>query len=163
MNQTHDLQEIQEQVPAWIEELESGCYEQTSGALCDEVGYCCFGVADVVIFGESFASDRDVWADSSGDTEMLSADKLSLLDMNTLAHDADIEAFHQTLRGYYHEPEAARLRASLCTDEDGEPARPPRYAVLAALNDASVPFEAIARYIRASGWLAPLLESPNEG
>ena len=158
MPQDHDLDSVEAGVTVWIAALESGRYEQSTHTMYDGHGYCCFGVAAKVVFGDEFYPHEDTWADSTGQTEMLEATRLALLDMNTLARDDDIEAFQETLRDYYHEPDATSLRASLCTDEYGEPIRPARYVVLAALNDASVPFEAIARYIRASGWLAPLID-----
>lgn len=162
MPRTYDLEEVERQVPDWLHELESGCYDQTSGVLRDEAGYCCFGVADMVIFGESFAFTQGAWADSAGDTEMLSQDKLSLLGFTVQASDTDIEAFHAALRPRYEEPDAARLRATLCTDDEGESTRPARSHVLAALNDASVPFEEIASFIRESGWFSHLPNTTKE-
>lgn len=41
----HDEKELKKNVKKWIAALRSGEYEQTRGALNDENGFCCLGVA----------------------------------------------------------------------------------------------------------------------
>lgn len=156
MEQDNSPASVEARVPDWIEALESGRYEQTTHAMYDGRGYCCFGIVDEVIFGERFIFHQGSWADSRCQIEMLPPERLLALGLDEEATDAEIEDFHELASKHHPELDATKITQSLCTDAEGYTVRPARYNVLAALNDARIPFSQIARYIRASGWFAHL-------
>lgn len=116
-----------ERIEKWVEALESGEYEQTTGALQDNHGFCCLGVLCDVAIREGLEVEVKSYCDCG--------DELC----DSISYDEAVEVLPSSVQ------EWAGLTScdpSVGVDGDGKDS-------LAELNDAGLSFPDIADLIRS--------------
>ena len=108
------------------DELKSGNWKQGNGCLYDGGGYCCLGVMEKAA-GVEFHYEDDGWFDAFDAYEM------------PIGMVADITGINHSL--------SADQRRMLEEETDVELSDPTIMNILAALNDAGIPFDEIAQYL----------------
>lgn len=140
------MAEVAEPYKVWIPALRSGYYSQAQEVLFDGTGYCCFGVADVEVFGDKFTQcpayveGKVEYRDSEGHTGVLSDDRFRALNLMQKLTPREAKRTERLLA-------AKGSDAEQLIDKHVK-----RYVVLTTLNDWGYTFAEVADFIEWAGW-----------
>lgn len=135
---------IADKLLEWPDKLRSGEYQQTSGHLKDDVGHCCIGVLDDIVFNPKWRKldeSEPHYFDDNLQSAMLVPDASAKVGLSQTITQAEVDY----IQDYFKEVE---LESSVTDFKPGQH----RQITLTMLNDRGATFQQIADVVEALNW-----------
>ena len=135
---------VAEKLAAWPDVLRSGEYQQTTGFMKDDVGYCCIGVLNEMVFNARFWKlnpDSIFYIDEEGQAAQLFRTKAEKVGLHKEITQDEIDYLVDYFEDVELEEQLSDLRPGSW-----------RQATLTTLNDRGATFEQIADVVEALNW-----------